>query len=82
MYIARNEDEIIEASKLAEKKETAISLIRDELDDTILRNINEKSRVELYQKLANYPAECGVKEKQSWRGMPSISFSVPQFFLL
>ncbi len=65
VYIARTENEIIEASKTVEKKEAAISLVREELNDTILRNIDDDSRKELYEKLVNYLAGCGVKEKPS-----------------
>lgn len=66
-YITRMENEIIEYSKSADKNEAAISLIREELDDTVLRNIDEKNREELYQKLAKYLAEVGIKRKPSTR---------------
>lgn len=66
-YNIKLENKIIEFSKSAEKNEAAIPLIREELDDTILRNINDKARQELYQKLVKYLAEVGVIDKMSTR---------------
>jgi hypothetical protein len=66
-YNTRMENEIIEYSKSADKNEAAIPLIREELDDTVLRNINEKDREKLYQKLVEYLAKAGIKRKPSTR---------------
>lgn len=65
-YNARMENEIIEYSKL-DNDEAAISLIKEELDDTILRNIDENDREKLYQKLVEYLSEAGIKRKPSTR---------------
>jgi hypothetical protein len=70
-YNIRTENKIIESSK-SKNSEVAISLIREELDDTILRNINEKNREELYQKLVKHLAEVGIKEKPSTRDAVNI----------
>jgi VIT1/CCC1 family predicted Fe2+/Mn2+ transporter len=66
-----SENKIIEFSK-SEHNEAAISLIREELDDTILRNINEKNREELYQKSVKHLAEVGTLKKPSPRDSASI----------
>ncbi len=65
-YNTRMENEIIEYSK-SDNDEAAISLIREELDDTVLRNINENDREKLYQKLVEYLSETGIKRKPSTR---------------
>ena len=70
-HIIKTENEIIESSK-SEHNEYAISLIREELDDTILRKINEKNREELYKKLVEHLAEVGILEKPSTRDSASI----------
>jgi hypothetical protein len=70
-YNIGTENKIIESSK-SEHSEVAIPLIREELDDTILRNINEKNREELYQKLVKYLAEVGIKGKPSTRDAVNI----------
>jgi hypothetical protein len=67
----KTENEIIESSK-SEHNEAAISLIREELDDTILRNLNKKNREELYQKLVKHLAEVGIREKPSARDSVNI----------
>ncbi|MDD1753651.1 MAG: VIT1/CCC1 transporter family protein [Methanotrichaceae archaeon] len=66
-YNIRLENKIIEFSKSDEKNEEAIPLIRAELDDTILRNITDKARQELYQKLVKHLAEVGVMDKMPIR---------------
>jgi hypothetical protein len=70
-HIIKTENEIIETSK-SEHNEYAISLIREELDDTILRKINEKNREELYKKLVEHLEEVGILEKPSTRDSASI----------
>jgi hypothetical protein len=70
-YNIGTENKIIESSK-SENTEVAISLIRVELDETILRNINEKNREELYQKLVKHLAVVGIKEKPSTRDAANI----------
>lgn len=75
MYITRMENKIIESSKSTGNSEVAISLIRDELDDTILRKVNEKNREELYQMIVKRLAEVGIKEKPSTRDTFNIVLS-------
>ncbi len=67
IFITKTENKIIEYSKTAEGNEAAISLVKDELDDTILRNIDEVKRRELYKILVKHLAEVGNKEKPSTR---------------
>jgi len=71
-YIFRRENEIVAISKIPEKSESAVAMIRDELDDTILRNINEENRLGLYQKLVQYLSEFGRKQELSARDAISI----------
>jgi hypothetical protein len=71
-YIFRRENEIVAISKFPEKSESAVAMIRDELDDTILRNINEENRLGLYQKLVQYLSEFGSKQELSTRDAISI----------
>lgn len=74
-YITRTENKIIESSKSAENNEVTISLVKDELDDTILRNINEKNREEFYQRLVKHLSEVEVREKPSTRDSFNIVLS-------
>jgi VIT1/CCC1 family predicted Fe2+/Mn2+ transporter len=64
-YITRTENKIIEYSKSVENNEAAISLIKEELDDTILKNVNKTNREELYQRLVKLLAEVEIKRKLS-----------------
>jgi hypothetical protein len=61
------ENKIIDFSRSESEKDNAIPMIKEQLDDTILRNINEENRTELYQKLVRHLAEFGVKGKPSAR---------------
>jgi hypothetical protein len=80
-YIIRQENKIIDLSRLdgkgepsgfAGSGESAVSLIRDQLDDTILRNISDENRAKLYQGLVQYLSEAGKKQKPSIRDSISI----------
>jgi hypothetical protein len=66
-YIIRQENKIIQFSQSAQETESAVSLIGEQLDDTILRNISEDNRNQLYQKLTEYLSKVDVKESVSWR---------------
>ncbi len=66
-YIVRQENRIIQLSKSAEQKESAIPLIGDQLDDTILRTIPGDQRRNLYQKLLEYLSGVDVREKVTLR---------------
>ena len=66
-YITNTENKIIKASKLPENNEVSVSLVRDELDDTILRNVNKKNREEFYQLLVKHLAEVEIRGKPSTR---------------
>jgi hypothetical protein len=66
-YNIRMENEIIDLSKLELKREAAIPLIKEQLDDTILRNIDEEKRIELYQSLLRYLSVSGKKKMVSTR---------------
>jgi len=64
-YIIRQENRIIEFSKSAGEKESAVSLIGDQLDDSILRNIPREDRVQLYDRLIEFLAGSVSREKVS-----------------
>ncbi len=66
-YITRQENKIIDLSRSPRNGEDAISLIREQLDDTVLRNISEENRQKLYQKLVDYLSDAGTKQKLSSR---------------
>ena len=66
-YIVRQENRIIQLSKSAEQTESAIPLIGEQLDDTILRTIPPEERRTLYQKLAEYLSRVDVLEKMTTR---------------
>ena len=64
-YNIRMENEIIDLSRSVENKGDAIPLIKEQLDDTILRNIKDEKRTELYRKLLVYLADGGMKRSPS-----------------
>ena len=66
-YITNQENKIIQFSKSAQENESAISFIGNQLDDTILRTINEDDRHQLYQRLVEYLSKVDVKESRSWQ---------------
>jgi hypothetical protein len=53
-YIIGQENEIIRLSKSTRENESALPLVGEELDDTILRNIAPENRQQLYQKLLQF----------------------------
>jgi VIT1/CCC1 family predicted Fe2+/Mn2+ transporter len=64
-YIIRRENRIIQLSKSAQENESAIPLIEEQLDDTILRNIPRDHRLKLYEKLTDYLSGVDTREKLS-----------------
>lgn len=64
-YIIRRENRIIQLSKSAQEDESAIPLIEEQLDDTILRNIPHDYRLKLYEKLTDYLSGVDAREKLS-----------------
>jgi VIT1/CCC1 family predicted Fe2+/Mn2+ transporter len=64
-YIIRRENRIIQCSKSARQDESAIPLIEEQLDDTILRNIPRENRLQLYEKLTEYLSGVDIREKLS-----------------
>jgi VIT1/CCC1 family predicted Fe2+/Mn2+ transporter len=71
-YIIRRENSIIRFSKSAPQHASALPLIGEELDDTVLRNIPKEQRLQLYQKLTEYLAGVGTREKLSRREAATI----------
>lgn len=71
-YIIRRENTIIQFSKSGEQKESALSLIGEQLDDTILRNIPKENRVQLYEKLSQFLSGAESREKVSFREAATI----------
>jgi VIT1/CCC1 family predicted Fe2+/Mn2+ transporter len=64
-YIIRTENRIIRSSKLPREDGTAVSLIGNQLDDTILRNVPEEKRLQLYEKLKEFLSGVDIPEKLS-----------------
>jgi VIT1/CCC1 family predicted Fe2+/Mn2+ transporter len=64
-YLIRRENTIIQFSKSARQAESAIPLIEEELDDTILRNIPRENRLQLYEKLTGFLSGVDNREKLS-----------------
>jgi hypothetical protein len=71
-YIVKQENVIIRLSKSAGQSESAVSLVRDELDDTLLRNVPQEKRLYLYQKLVQYLSFVEEREKMSLRDAATI----------
>ena len=66
-YIVNQENRIIQLSKSEDQRGSAIPLIGDQLDDTILRTIPEEQRRTLYQSLAGYLSGIDVHEQMTTR---------------
>jgi VIT1/CCC1 family predicted Fe2+/Mn2+ transporter len=66
-YIVRQENRIIRASKTDREKGAARSLIGEQLDDTILRNIPGEDRTRLYDRLSQLLAGAESPEGVSPR---------------
>jgi len=64
-YNIRMENKIIDLSRPGQDQDEAMSLIREQLDDTVLRNINYEKRMELYLNLMRHLDEVGAKRKAS-----------------
>lgn len=73
-YNIRMENKIIDLSRPGQDRDEAMHLIREQLDDTILRNINYEKRTELYRNLMNHLDEVGAKRTPSrWDALSIIS---------
>ncbi|HUK37670.1 MAG TPA: hypothetical protein VLV30_00985 [Methanomicrobiales archaeon] len=66
-YLFRREGRIIEFSRSAGGQESAVSLVGEELDDTILRNIPAEHRVRLYGQLVGFLSGVKGGEKMTLR---------------
>jgi VIT1/CCC1 family predicted Fe2+/Mn2+ transporter len=66
-YIIRRENRIIELSQSAPQKESTRSMIGEQLDDTILRNIPREDRVQLYDNLSQFLSGVNSQKKMSFR---------------
>lgn len=78
-YIVKKENTIIRLSKSAGQGESAVSLVGDELDDTILRNVPQEKRLDLYQKLVHHLSVVEERKKMSLRNAAAIILSA--FFI-
>jgi hypothetical protein len=66
-YLIRQENTIIRHSKAPQQKASALALIADQLDDTILKNISQENRQTLYERLVQYLSTVDTREKVSAR---------------
>ena len=64
-YIVNQENRIIRLSKSEEGGKSAIPLIGEQLDDTILRTIPGDQRRTLYEKLVEYLSRIDLREKMT-----------------
>ncbi len=71
-YIIRQENRIIEYSQSARQRESALPLIGEQLDDTILRNVPGKDRLQFYDRLSRTLSGAAVREKVSTREAATI----------
>jgi VIT1/CCC1 family predicted Fe2+/Mn2+ transporter len=66
-YLLSQENRIRELSKSEGQKKSAIPLIAEQLDDTILRTIPGDQRLNLYRHLVGYLSRVDVREKMTLR---------------
>ena len=71
-YIIRQENRIIESSRSASGRNAAVSMLGEQLDDSILRNIPQEDRVQLYDRLSEFLAGSVDREKVSPREAATI----------
>lgn len=63
-YIARNQRKVIEASKSSDTNKLAYSMIKEELDKTILSNIGDNDRKRLYEGITEYLSKTDNKNRK------------------
>lgn len=78
-YIIRRENKVIEFSKSPRQNESALSLIGEQLDDTILRNIPGENRLQLYEKLIQFLS--GVEAKEYITPLQAVTIALGTFLL-
>lgn len=78
-YIIRQENRIIQFSKSVQEKESALPLIEEQLDDTILRNIPRENRLQLYEKLTQFLS--GVDNRKKLSSYEAITIVAGTFLL-
>ncbi len=64
-YLIRRENEVIRLSKSGTETESAVSLLEEELDDTIIRTIPPEYRRQLYLKFVHFLSGVDIREKLS-----------------
>ena len=70
--ILRQENHVIRLSRSESQGESAVSLVGDELDDTILRYIPREKRLDLYRKLVQYLSGAQEGNRMSLRDTATI----------
>jgi len=78
-YIIRRENKVIEFSKSPQQNESALSLIGEQLDDTILRNIPRENRLQLYEKLTQFLS--GVHTRENLTPLQAVTIVLGTFLL-
>jgi hypothetical protein len=73
-YLIRQENRIIESSRSTGQRAATLSLIGEQLDDTVLRNIPGNDRVQLYERLSQFLAGVKTREKIAPREAATILF--------
>ena len=64
-YNARSRHLIISDSKSKEKKSKALSMVKEELDDTILGSIEDSERKKLYEGIVEYLSKNELKKERA-----------------
>lgn len=74
--LLRHENRIVELSRPSGDRESAMSLVREQLDDPILRRVPEEARVQIYERLAGRLARHGTGSRPRC-AMPRRSCAAP-----
>jgi len=73
-YIIRRENQILDLSRSGDPGGSALPLVQEELDDTILRTIPEEDRQALYKKLIRFLSSVDQRERLLPRDAATIIF--------
>jgi hypothetical protein len=71
-YLIRQQNRIIQLAKSPQREESALVLIEEQLEDTILRTIPRENRLRLYRELVQYVATIDEREKMPARAAVTI----------
>jgi hypothetical protein len=64
VYNSKSHELLIEDAKVEEKKPTAVSKVKEELDDTIIGSIEENDRTKLYEGIVGYLSKNKLSKEE------------------